>query len=54
MFDSLSSLPFFDIRTHAVILFNFQVFVGFDIRQTYTKFTVLSLNKVHAKGLRHT
>ena len=38
----------------AVILFNFQVWVAFDIRQTCTKLTILSLNKGHAKGLRHT
>ena len=54
MFDSLSSLPFFDIRTHAVILFSFQVYVGFDIRQTYTKYTIMSLNKGYATSLRHT
>ena len=35
MFDSLSSLPFFDIRTHAVILFHFQVWLGFDLRQKW-------------------
>ena len=52
-FDSLSSLPFFDIRTHAVILFHFQVWLGFDLRQKWREVEGGAL-PLTTRGLRAT